>query len=282
MVRAQETEAPSTTKVLKKKKRSVETTETQDSVAPKMKKKKSGDKKSEGTMEIPSQTKVRKGNDQGSGDLVQDRKKKRVGAKGAAPAEDPAPPQEKPSFNREFRVFISGIPKDFDEAVVRKDFEECGTVVNCKLLTDKETGQSKGLAFVSFEDEAGLQAALAYDGDDYGGQRLRVKKAEAKGNGKGNGAADMGEKPEGCNSVVLRRLSPEVTEADIKKLFKKSGRGPISVGLLTDRATGKSRCTARVDFAHDDSEGVDQAVALNGTELKGRPVVMGYCKPRDW
>lgn len=191
------------------------------------------------------------------------------------------------SINEEFRVFVSGIPRDLEEAIVRKDFEVCGPIANFKLLRDKETGDSRGLAFVSFKDEAGFNAALEYDGDDYGdygGQRLRVKKAQAQGKGIGKGSGGMapGSKPAGCNSVVLRRLAPEVTETDISETFKHCGSGPTKVGLLLDKATGRSRCTARIDFDPADSNGVDQAMELLGSELRGRNLTIDYCKPREW
>merc|ERR1712146_751335 len=103
-----------------------------------------------------------------------------------------------------------------------------------------------GLAFITFADEKGFSAALKYDGDDYGGQKLRVRKAETKSSGNGGGAAEAGldQKPEGCNSVVAKRLSPDITEEDLWALFRGCGGGPTHVGLLRDRRTGKSRCTA--------------------------------------
>merc|ERR1712217_365814 len=118
------------------------------------------------------------------------------------------------SFN-EFRLFISGIPRTLDEDKVKEDFEECGEITNFKLLSDKETGESRGLAFVTYKNEAGFKAALAYDKDDYGGQTLRVRKAEEKGSATGASVPAPSSKPEGCNSVVVRKLAPEVTEKDL-------------------------------------------------------------------
>merc|ERR1711920_1094307 len=138
----------------------------------------------------------------------------------------------------------------------------------------------RGLAFISYREEAGLKSALEYDGDDYGGQRLKVKIAEQKGSTPSGTTSAPTAKPEGCNSVVLRRLAPEATEADIKKAFKRCGKGPTKVGLLVDKWTGRSRCTARIDFDANDPDGVDQAIALHGSDMKGRPLVMDYCQPR--
>eukprot|EP00401_Gymnodinium_catenatum_P009575 CAMPEP_0117527950 /NCGR_PEP_ID=MMETSP0784-20121206/37063_1 /TAXON_ID=39447 /ORGANISM="" /LENGTH=298 /DNA_ID=CAMNT_0005324221 /DNA_START=46 /DNA_END=939 /DNA_ORIENTATION=- len=183
----------------------------------------------------------------------------------------------KPKFEPSpFRLFLSGLPKTCDEETLRKDFEECGEITNLKLLLDRDTGESKGLAFISYKDEDGFNAALEYNGYDYGGRRLKVQKAAEKGNG--GAATDLGPKPAGCNSIVVKRLAPEVTNKDLERLFAVCGGGPRRVGLLTDKA-GVSRCTARVDFK--DGAAVDEAVKLAGTDLKGRPLVMSYCKPRE-
>merc|ERR1712194_185307 len=67
-----------------------------------------------------------------------------------------------------------------DEATLRKDFSECGSIADLLLLTDKETGRNRGMAFITFADLKGFEKALKYDGDDYGGRTLKVCKAEAR------------------------------------------------------------------------------------------------------
>lgn len=187
------------------------------------------------------------------------------------------PKKETPVFDRSLRVFVSGIPKTIDEATLKKDFEECGEVANVKLLLDGQTWESRGIAFVTFKDEAGVKAALEYDGEEYAGKKLSVKRAESKGGGKGF-AGGPGPKPDKCISVLLKRLSPDVTQTDLEDLF--SDTRPVRVGLLMDKFTGMSRCTARVDYK--DGSGVDQAMKLYGSTLKGRPLNMDYVKFHEW
>lgn len=209
------------------------------------------------------------------------------GSQGAADGSDPNP----------FRIFVGGIPWSIDEDTLRKDFGECGTVVDLKLLMDRETGQSRGIAFITMADEDGFKAALKYDGEDYCGRTLNVSKANSDGGkgdkgkgdkGKGKGKSKdgkgkgkgPGEKPAGCTSVVLKGLSYEATSADLQKLFAKCGSGPTNVKLLTDRETGESKGMAFIDF--DDGAAVDQAMKLTETMLKGRAFFMDYSKPREW
>eukprot|EP00440_Ansanella_granifera_P032147 gb/GFBE01034891.1/.p1 GENE.gb/GFBE01034891.1/~~gb/GFBE01034891.1/.p1 ORF type:complete len:151 (+),score=59.24 gb/GFBE01034891.1/:1-453(+) len=148
-------------------------------------------------------------------------------------------------------------------------------------------------------DQAGYDAALKFDGEEYAGRKLNVSKANSdggkgkgkdgkgkgkgkdkgKGKSKGKGKAP-GEKPAGCTSVVVKGLAYEVTKEDLQKCFQKCGDGPTNVNLLTDRETGQSRGMAFVDF--DDGKAVDEAMKLTETELKGRSFYMDYAKPREW
>lgn len=170
------------------------------------------------------------------------------------------------------RLMLKNLPTHIDEEMLRRDFEECGAITNLKLLCDRD-GQSKGMAFVTYADEAGYFAALEYNSTDYGGRQLKVQKAEDKG----SPSQSLGPRPPGCNSIVLKKLSPDVTSDDLQEFFRGCGGGPKKVGLLTDRS-GISRCTARIDFGTESA--VDDAVKLAGTALKGNPVVMEFCKPK--
>eukprot|EP00930_Biecheleria_cincta_P039977 TRINITY_DN27429_c0_g1_i1.p1 TRINITY_DN27429_c0_g1~~TRINITY_DN27429_c0_g1_i1.p1 ORF type:complete len:528 (-),score=94.07 TRINITY_DN27429_c0_g1_i1:135-1718(-) len=174
-----------------------------------------------------------------------------------------------------FKVCVAGIPLNVNEALLRKDFSECGEVLNVRLLREKENGKSRGIAFISFADQAALDSALSFNGTDYGGRSLWVKVAEK---GKAVKVTGPGEKPSGCTSVILKGLAYSVTEDDLTDTFKNCGNGPSNVSILCDRETGTSRGIAFVDF--DDEDAVDRAIKLNGSELKGRRFSMDYATPR--
>lgn len=170
---------------------------------------------------------------------------------------------------------VAGIPLNVNEALLRKDFSECGEVLNLRLLREKDSGKSRGIAFISFTDQAALDSALAYNGTDYGGRSLWVKVAEK---GRAVKVAGPGEKSAGCTSVILKGLAYSVTEDDLRDTFKNCGSGASNVSILCDRETGSSRGIAFVDF--DDEDAVDEAIKLNGSELKGRRFSMDYATPR--
>jgi len=228
--------------------------------------------------ETPAKKKKKSTNDEDEGEKEAPKKETAVG-------EDPNP----------FRLFIGGVAYDVDQETLHKDFSECGEVVDIKLMMDLDTGRSKGIAFITMADQAGYDAALKYDGQEYAGRPLNVSKAKSTGNkgkgkdGKGEGKGKgkdkgkskgkgIGEKPDGCTSVVVKGLSYEVTSEDLTECFKNCGKGATNVKLLCDADTGASRGMAFVDF--DDTNAVDEAMKLTETFLKGRAFFMRYSEPR--
>jgi len=100
--------------------------------------------------------------------------------------------------NNDLTVFVGGLSWSVDEETLKKDFGECGEVVNLRMPKNEE-GQSKGIAFIEFSSEEGLTAALKFDGDEYAGRTLKVNKAGDKpaGDGKGKGKDGKGKGKDG-------------------------------------------------------------------------------------
>ncbi|WP_246868277.1 RNA recognition motif domain-containing protein [Piscirickettsia salmonis] len=53
-----------------------------------------------------------------------------------------------------------------------------GEVISARVITDRDTGRSKGFAFVEFQTQEQAQAALELDGKDSGGRNLKVNMAK--------------------------------------------------------------------------------------------------------
>jgi RNA recognition motif-containing protein len=59
---------------------------------------------------------------------------------------------------------------------------KAGHVKYCDIATDRETGRSRGFAFLVMEDERGVNNAIEmFDGSDLDGRAIAVKEAEARG-----------------------------------------------------------------------------------------------------
>jgi len=58
------------------------------------------------------------------------------------------------------KLFVGNLPYSVTEDQLRDIFSEFGDLEEVKLLTDRATGRSRGIAFVKFADEASAQAAI--------------------------------------------------------------------------------------------------------------------------
>lgn len=98
--------------------------------------------------------------------------------------------------NNPLTVCIKCLPYAMDEAVVKKDFAECGEIAKLTLLKDEE-GQSRGMAFVTFKTQEGVDAAMKFNETEYGGRTILVAKPLVRsegGKGKGKDGNVDGEK----------------------------------------------------------------------------------------
>ncbi len=85
-------------------------------------------------------------------------------------------------------IYVGNLPYTATEGDVSELFAAYGPVERVKIITDRETGQSKGFAFVTLGDQTQLDAAVeALNGFDYSGRPLRVNPSEPRPAGGGGG-----------------------------------------------------------------------------------------------
>ena len=78
-------------------------------------------------------------------------------------------------------IYVGNLPYSATEEDVTGLFAAYGPVERVKIITDRETGRSKGFAFVTLGDQSQLNAAIeALNGYDYQGRALRVNASEPK------------------------------------------------------------------------------------------------------
>ena len=85
------------------------------------------------------------------------------------------------------RLYVGNLPFEATEKQVRSFIEAEGrTVTSVKIVTDRDTGRSRGFAFVDLENADQAQKAIAeLNGKDFGGRPLKVNEAEERGQGGG-------------------------------------------------------------------------------------------------
>jgi len=78
-------------------------------------------------------------------------------------------------------IYVGNLPYNTTEAELQQTFEQYGTVSRAKVITDRETGRSRGFGFVEMATDPEAEAAIeALNGADFGGRRLVVNKARPK------------------------------------------------------------------------------------------------------
>lgn len=77
------------------------------------------------------------------------------------------------------KLFIVGIPKDMDAQHLKALLDDFGDVQGVTIVTQQETGQSKGYAFADFLDAPGARLAIKeLDGSLLDGRTLSVRLAD--------------------------------------------------------------------------------------------------------
>ncbi len=79
------------------------------------------------------------------------------------------------------RLFVGGLPYSSTEAELQELFSEIGTVISCVIITDRDSGRSKGFGFVEMENDEEAQKAIdTLNGKDFGGRTINVNEARPK------------------------------------------------------------------------------------------------------
>ena len=79
------------------------------------------------------------------------------------------------------RMFVGNLPYKATDDDVRVLFAAHGTVKECKVIVDRETGRSKGFAFVDMSTEEEVQQAISQlHGYEFDGRPLNVNEARPK------------------------------------------------------------------------------------------------------
>ncbi len=86
------------------------------------------------------------------------------------------------------KLFVGNIPHSTTEAELRALFEPHGAIEQVSIVTDRDTGRSRGFAFVEMTDSSqAVQAIAALNGADFEGRAINVNEARPKPQGGGGG-----------------------------------------------------------------------------------------------
>lgn len=88
----------------------------------------------------------------------------------------------------EAKLYVGNLPYSATEEELSSMFGQAGTVTSVAIIKDRETGRSKGFAFVEMATDADAQKAIQMlNGQSMGGRDLRVSIARPREEGAGGG-----------------------------------------------------------------------------------------------
>ncbi|MFH1058165.1 MAG: RNA-binding protein [Pseudomonadota bacterium] len=85
-------------------------------------------------------------------------------------------------------IYVGNLPYTIDDSQLRDMFAQEGEVRSARVITDRETGNSRGFGFVEMASDEEAEAAIArLNGLPMGGRKLTVNEAKPREGGGGGG-----------------------------------------------------------------------------------------------
>ena len=79
------------------------------------------------------------------------------------------------------RLFVGGLSWGTSDQSLRQAFERFGEIPDAKVISDRDTGRSRGFGFVTFADDQAADTAIAeMNGTELEGRSIRVNEAEER------------------------------------------------------------------------------------------------------
>lgn len=185
-------------------------------------------------------------------------------------------------------LFVGNLSWNIDEEWLTREFEEFGELQGVRIITDRDSGRSKGFGYVEFTTaENGAKALEARNGYELDGRGLRVDFSAPRDNNaqtpqqkQNDRAAKFGDvKNPPAPTLFVGNISFEADESTLTEYFQEHG-SINSIRLPTDRETGAPK-----GFGYVEMGSVEEAQAafeaLQGADVAGRPIRLDYAAPRD-
>ena len=78
------------------------------------------------------------------------------------------------------KLFVGNLPFSHTEEDLREAFSVYGELEDVRLITERESGRSRGFGFVTFVNVEDSQSAVALDGQTLGARRIAVNVAKER------------------------------------------------------------------------------------------------------
>ena len=86
------------------------------------------------------------------------------------------------------KLYVGSLSWNTDDSGLKAAFEQYGEVTEAKVITDRDSGRSRGFGFVTFADSESASAAIeGMNGADLDGRTLKVNEAQERAPRRGGG-----------------------------------------------------------------------------------------------
>ena len=85
------------------------------------------------------------------------------------------------------RIYVGNLPWSTTDESLREFFSQYGSVNSATVITDRDTGRSRGFGFVEMEEADASRAISEANGASLDGRNLRVNEAQPRGSRGGGG-----------------------------------------------------------------------------------------------
>ena len=77
-------------------------------------------------------------------------------------------------------MYVGNLPFSADQYSLQSLFAPFGEVLSARVMSDRETGRSRGFGFVEMEVSEAKKAISSLDGAEFEGRKLRINEAEKR------------------------------------------------------------------------------------------------------
>jgi len=166
-------------------------------------------------------------------------------------------------------LIINYLPPDLDSARLRNLFERFGTITNCKVVLDHETGLSKGYGFVKFQTKDQAEKAIVkLNHYQIGSKTLKVSYARRTSKPRGG---DSGSGKVQHTNLYIANLDKNIDSGDLQQHFSSCGY-IVQCRVLKD----EQGATRRIGFVrYDTHESALKAIKrYDGKKMDGTKSVI--------
>lgn len=176
-------------------------------------------------------------------------------------------------------IFVGNLSWNVDKDWLYEEFKQFGEIKDARVVTDRNTGKSKGVGYVEFSTEEEATAVMNCGGKEVDGRQVKLDYAKNKEDVAFKSKSEEPSSPV-SDTLFIGNLSFNTVEDTLYSAFEKYGT-IVSVRIPTDKETGQSKGFGYVQY--EDPQCAQKAIEMNGADVDGRKLRLDFStgKPKN-